>query len=180
MDNETRISLILIDDGWSMVSRIIDAGDWKTASQHEVTISRNGQNMTTPYTMGAAHRVWSCSQSPIGCMPWNTHDKQTIGPMIKGKGMPYVRGRVSLHQEKVLLKCTEPASPSLADVMYSLALDASSVSEGQDFDSWTADFGFSSDSRNAERLFHACIDSWRSLIRLGADMDNLLALFQDY
>lgn len=46
--------------------------------------------------------------------------------------------------------------PTIGDLLSSLALDASSVIDGQSFEEWAGDFGYDTDSRKAERTYRAC------------------------
>lgn len=46
--------------------------------------------------------------------------------------------------------------PTIGDLLSSLALDASSVIDGQSFEDWAGDFGYDTDSRKAERTYNAC------------------------
>lgn len=50
-----------------------------------------------------------------------------------------------------------PILPDLADVLYSLALDASVLDAGS-FEEWAEEFGYDTDSRAAEGLYRACLD----------------------
>lgn len=50
------------------------------------------------------------------------------------------------------------AEPTLADVVYSLASDASAADTARDFADFCADFGYDTDSRKAERTYRACLD----------------------
>ena len=57
------------------------------------------------------------------------------------------------------------AAPELASVLDCLASDSSSV-EGNDFESWASDFGYSTDSRKALKTYNVCVRQMRSLGRL--------------
>lgn len=46
------------------------------------------------------------------------------------------------------------AKPILADVLDSLASDASPIIDVESFEDWAQDMGYSSDSRKAERTYH--------------------------
>lgn len=54
-----------------------------------------------------------------------------------------------------------PRKPRLADVVDSLRSDA--IGCDQSFEDWCADLGYDSDSRRAERTYHACV---RTRVRL--------------
>ena len=48
------------------------------------------------------------------------------------------------------------AAPELDEVLNCLALDAGGVESANGFDDWAAEYGYSSDSRKAERTFRVC------------------------
>jgi hypothetical protein len=48
------------------------------------------------------------------------------------------------------------APPPLADILWSLSLDAS-VLDHPTFESWASDYGYSTDSRRAESIYRACL-----------------------
>lgn len=64
--------------------------------------------------------------------------------------------------------------PDVDDVLNSLALDSHAADET--FEDWASEYGFDTDSRNAERLYKTCQRQTEKLKRfLGADMfDELL------
>lgn len=48
----------------------------------------------------------------------------------------------------------KPQAPHAADVLHSLLMDSDAV--GQSFESWCSEYGYDSDSRKAEAIYHAC------------------------
>jgi hypothetical protein len=67
-----------------------------------------------------------------------------------------------------------PLLPDLADVLASLASDARVIEEGP-FEEWASSLGYDPDSRKAEAIYRACIDTATALIR-AFGMDGLKAL----
>ena len=120
-----------------------------------VTIVRNGQSFQTEFTMGAAHRHYRNNQ-PIQLFCRMTTDQ--------------------LNQNKRSI----PKKPTLTDVMYSLVLDAQCVAFGQTFADFAAELGYDEDSCTAEKAYNGCRDEFFGLQRLGANLDELSELFQDY
>jgi hypothetical protein len=57
-----------------------------------------------------------------------------------------------------------PIEPEAADVVSSLLLDASARQAGS-FEAWADDFGYSADSRDAERTYRACLANADKLAR---------------
>lgn len=180
----------LLDDGWSIKSEVVDPGDYKAASKHRVTVARNGREYATDYTMGCAYRVWIATRGDAewrrvtflagGDSAWTPADRRRLGDPRKGETVPQVAGGVSLHHAKFLQYLTAPATPALDDVLYSLVADTSTVRRGQTFEEWCGDLGYDDDSRTAERSFNACRNTWAALVGMGADLDALDELFQDF
>jgi hypothetical protein len=76
---------------------------------------------------------------------------------------------------------TKPVtSPELRDIMYSLLMDAEAYQ--YTFENWAADLGYDPDSRKAETLYRACLETGRSLagVFTAQELDTLRDLFQDY
>lgn len=71
--------------------------------------------------------------------------------------------------------------PEVCDVVYSCVID-SNVIDYPDFASWAADFGYDVDSRKAEAIYRACMDTaLRMRAALGdAGMEALRTATQDY
>ena len=72
----------------------------------------------------------------------------------------------------------EPRQPKVADVLYSLLIDASA--EQQNFHEWCSDYGHSLDSISALNVYIACLDTAAALRKcfsyeLLAELNTLLA-----
>jgi hypothetical protein len=65
--------------------------------------------------------------------------------------------------------------PEIADVLDSLASDASGYENAPRFEDWASDYGYNSDSRKAERTFRAVYRQTMALrVFLGAEYSRLL------
>lgn len=74
----------------------------------------------------------------------------------------------------------KPSKPKVADVLYSLILDASAADEN--FHDWCANFGYSDDSIKAMNTYKACLETAQAL-RKHFSLDtlrNVRELLQDY
>jgi hypothetical protein len=73
-----------------------------------------------------------------------------------------------------------PVAPTAASVLYSLTLDSSAV--GISFASWCSEFGYDTDSREAERIYRACQDNADKLARIlsSAEQSHIATLLLDY
>jgi len=173
---------ILIKEGWSLDVKLINPGDRKTQSDWSVTINRQGKvGYTTKYHKGAAHRRWLSKDSHR----FNIFCNQSRGlfkdyRILKGKRIPQIINKLSVYMAEALDHYTEPAPPTIDEVIYCLLLDAGGVRHGQAFTEWAANYGYDDDSIKAKSCFEACRDIWSALVRLNADFDELDALFEDY
>lgn len=68
--------------------------------------------------------------------------------------------------------------PTVQDILYSLVSDAQ-CAHGNTFEDFCGELGYDSDSRKAEKLFHACRDTGAKLIRLFGDEQYLKLLAMD-
>ena len=70
--------------------------------------------------------------------------------------------------------------PPAADVVYSLLMDASTTDE--EFEDWAGNFGYSKDSREAERIYKACRLTAAALRRAFSrdELTQLEEAFSDY
>ena len=101
--------------------------------------------------------------------------------MIKGGPLPNTYGRnLVVFEVDILNRYSAPVPPTLAEVVWSLNSDASTVRHGQPFEEWCGFGADDPDSIKALAMFNACRDIWAGLVRLGADFDELDVLFQDY
>jgi hypothetical protein len=71
-------------------------------------------------------------------------------------------------------------APTAADVLSCVILDSEAIE--QSFEDWASDFGYDTDSRKAERIYHECVAQARDAQRvLGASLiAQLRELFADY
>lgn len=71
--------------------------------------------------------------------------------------------------------------PDPVDVFYSLAMDSDVLNYGT-FEEWASEFGYDPDSRSAESIYRACLETALKLrVAIGeAGMDTLKTAFEDY
>lgn len=68
--------------------------------------------------------------------------------------------------------------PDIYEVLDCLASDAAGIENARDFDDWCSEYGYDTDSRKAERIYHTCQRQAASLRRLLGD-DAYQALLWD-
>lgn len=153
----------------------IDDGDaFKTPSKW-VGVIKTGKSIETfDYSQGCGHRIikkrW---------MPLSGGVKMPKG-WKRGESVPFVYGRMTYDQRYVLTHCTEAKTPDRDDFIHCLVMDASCVRHGQTFEEFALEMGYDEDSRKAERIYNACRESHRKMVRLGLDLEKLGKEYQDY
>ena len=167
---------------WTFATHIIDPGGYDRESVHSVTVNHNGRSYATEYRMGCGLRKWKRTFYHGGGY-WDKYRKpgQRVGMLPRLKQPKDCECKD--HQQAIFdefNQLTEPETPTLKDVLSCLLLDASSVRHGQTFDEFANEFGYDTDSRKAEGIYRACIETWQGLTRLGADFDKLEEEFKDY
>lgn len=135
----------------------------------QVTLTRNGRDiLTTDYSAGEAH----CPSNKQGAQQTADYRARVDYELEHGK---------TAHEYPYAIVGGKPILPKLADVLSSLILD-SSVLDAGGFEDWAGDFGYDTDSREAERIYRACLDLALKL-RAGlgeTELQRLRDLFQDY
>lgn len=71
--------------------------------------------------------------------------------------------------------------PALRDVIASLLMDSEAIDSGG-FEEWASDLGYDTDSRKAEAIYRACVDTGLKMRLMFGDaaVTELRELFQDY
>ena len=71
--------------------------------------------------------------------------------------------------------------PKLAEVLYSLILDAS-VSNYDNFESWALEYGYDLDSRQAYTIYEACLEIGLELLKIFSETEltEIRDILQDY
>lgn len=102
----------------------------------------------------------------------------------------YKQGPMSIHQAHIVDRECETGRnqtnntairPDAANVLYSLVMDSSVLDAGS-FEEWAGEYGYDTDSRKAESIYHACLAIALKL-RNGigeAGLQQLREAFQDY
>lgn len=75
-----------------------------------------------------------------------------------------------------LVASVQAVPPTVVDILSSLLLDASAIDEGS-FEDWAASFGYDPDSRKAEKIWKACVETG---LKLRSELgDEILRRFQE-
>lgn len=70
--------------------------------------------------------------------------------------LPFSRHGMTVHDARVFASQHRPRLPSLDDVLLSLALDSRALDLC--FEDWADDYGYDTDSREAERIYRLCVE----------------------
>ncbi len=93
------------------------------------------------------------------------------GPAMRAFDCTLTRGSVQIHMP-FYQGTGHKQPPTAADVVSCMLSDASAL--GLSFEEWCSDTGYDSDSRSAERTYHACIASCKQIkALLGGHFDML-------
>lgn len=133
------------------VGETVRDGEWK-CDQWRVSLSNKNGFWSTDYFTGLGLR-----KLKKGSLPASVHK------LKKG----------TLAYESWERSSLVPTKPSIADVMYSLVLDASAADSN--FHDWCADFGMSDDSIKALNTYKQCLDIDTALKKY-FDRDTLQAI----
>ncbi len=144
-----------------------------------VTLKKDGRDIiTTDYSAGIGHcPSYKNHNSRIhGCKNSLLHDRFITHEVEKGteaQDMPTFGA--------VLGRKNKPILPDAANVVYSLLMDSDAI-EHATFEDWADSTGYDSDSRQAEAIYRACLETGLRLRSgLGDTVLSLLReLFQDY
>lgn len=125
------------------------------------------------YQLGVGHvKPLSYDDFSRAAIRWNPHLKLT--PNEENMSHHWARGvRFASTPENAQLQASlasklaafQKVTPKLEDVCASLLLDGSAFFDGERFEEWAANFGYSSDSIKAKETFEACDKTGRELSR---------------
>lgn len=157
--------------GVKMTTTVVDAGSYDKESKHFVTLEKGNAKHEMTFTKGCGLRVWKNT----ACNPY----RSTRFKFKRGQKVGYYGGRLSVYDAEMLEKMTEPEPVSIDEAVYSLLTDASCVMDGKSYEEFYDEFG---GGRDAYRIYQACMDQWRGLVKLfnPAQIETLQEIYQDY
>ncbi len=135
-----------------------------------ITLTHGRASLTTDYMQGYGH-IPNLPQT----MYWSRkldQDEALRRTCETGRNHFGKDGKPRNHTSRPL-----PA-PELADVLYSLVSD-SDVIEYPTFEDWAENYGYDSDSRQAERTYRACLETALQLRQI-IDLDAARDALEDY
>lgn len=114
-----------------------------------VQVKRNPNMSPDGWSKKAFHYECTITHHPRGC-----GHGPSQGEMVcyYSKGSAHVYGPTEHFHRR-----GKPILPTMAEVLNCLALDALSVDNAEDFESWANDFGYDQDSRKVEATYDTCV-----------------------
>lgn len=131
--------------GYSLSGVLVSFGDIWTKdcppTQFQIVVSKNGTALyTTEYSQGIGH-----------CLYGDERNRNTYGKPVSNNFF----GQKIKFDEREVLRKARPATPTIANVLYCLMMDASGV-QGTSFKNWAAEYGYSDDSIKAQKIYMQC------------------------
>ena len=128
---------------------------------YSVTISRSGKSCRVDYHTGvgwvekSSNGKWNGTRAEQNV----TYDpvKKTIIKTRRSCGYIFTEN-ANLGNDKYRI-----LQPSVGDILHCLRLDAQTLEDSNDFESWADELGFNPDSRKDERIYLACVTQTREL-----------------
>lgn len=144
-----------------------NAGEKRPTINWRVSLTTKSGSLTTDYMQGIGHIPGYYTSNS------RSNDRASLEWSAANKGKYWQNGR-TYHELSL------PA-PALDDVLYSLISDSAAIDAGC-FEYWAEEYGYDTDSREAEATYRACLEIAQQLRTvLGYSvMSKLRELFQDY
>ena len=143
-----------------------------------VTLARDGKTFTTDYMQGIGHVPGSYFSYRPNADNLNTDEVSAE----RGVFFTQLQRWASANSDHGLKFSGKPIpAPHIADVLYSLVLDADVLNYPR-FEDWAPELGYDPDSREGERIYRACLAvalELRALIG-DANIARFRAVLQDY
>lgn len=146
-----------------------------------VTLKRGNNSMSFDYSAGCGHcPANKLKFKPNGNMPFDYH-KELMKRAIADEWEVGVAMKVLHHSQRPYDATNKKILPKDADIIYSIVLDASAIDSGS-FEEWASEFGYDTDSRAAEAVYKACLDTALKLRAIIGDagLRTLQEACQDY
>ena len=156
-----------------------------------VTLKRHNVTLTTDYMQGIAHhpfykQTWGklskeqqMKQMAIEHSAENGSLYRFFGNLYNNYLPAYIKRKDRKEGES--LRTQRLPKPDLKDVLHSLILD-SNVLQHDSFESWAGEFGYDEDSREAKKIYQACLKIALKINQMFTteEREQLQEFYQDY
>lgn len=135
----------------------------KGSSHWDCSIAFASRTMQIFFTQGAAYREWNKPSlnkadpnNPGVIIRAKYHMYQCARPDIRTKHSPVASAyeRESYDLREARKNFTHAKAPKLSDVLMCMALDSQGYENSRDFEDWCSQYGYSTDSRKAEKTYN--------------------------
>lgn len=134
-----------------------DGKVWRSLNWR-VKIQRHGRDVIeTDYAQGEAHTPAYKAKLPSGFKTSDFYARQLREQNVTHEIETGRTARRLGGADGVLMPGVPIPAPSIGDVMQSLARDADAI-DAASFEDWAAEYGYDTDSREAERIYRACLE----------------------
>lgn len=141
-----------------------------------VTIAKGNAKLEADYMQGCAHIPhYSHAFAKLSVYDAAVREACETG---KSRIVPAKNAYDAAQGGRAVPIAREIPAPKFADVLYSLVSDASAI-DFTGFEAWASEYGYDTDSRQAEQTYRACLDIALKL-RAIVDLDEAREAFQDY
>ena len=144
-----------------------------------VTVKRNGRDvLSTDYSAGIAHCPSYDKKPPAA---WDRPARMWPGMVAEFETESGFQAAPFTAWGGLRANKAKPILPDAVDVFYSLTMDSGVLDAGS-FEDWASEYGYDSDSRQAEKTYRACLDIALKLRAAIGDsgMATLRDAFADY
>lgn len=156
MTAKERIEAVAAELGITMVATFVpwslsrNAGEKHSSLNWKVTLRRNGRDiLITDYAAGCGHcPSYRQGRQTIASQAVLRHECETGFPAVFVDGF----------SRAARIPGRKPILPELASVLSSLVSDASAI-DYNCFEDWASDMGYDTDSRSAEAIYRACLET---------------------
>lgn len=142
-----------------------------------VVIAKGGARITTDYGQGVAH-LPHYSQQFARLVVYDNAVREAC-ETGKSRLLPRKNNGYDACQEDRHFKTGKPVPPpALVDVLWCLVMDAG-VIDYAGFEEWASEYEYDTDSRKAETVYRACLDTALKLRQI-LDLDEAREAFEGY
>jgi hypothetical protein len=159
--DKTEITATLATLGLTVAAKFVpfsqsrNKGEDRKTLNWTVTVQRNGRDvLTTDYSAGVAHCPSYAKPVP---RDWEKNPKSWQKDATDFECESGLPARFHHWARGFRGDTAKPILPDPVDVLYSLAMD-SFVLDAGGFEDWASEFGYDTDSRQAESLYRACLE----------------------
>lgn len=178
--NETELNTIIEQLGLTYNAQFVPTKQPAATVPHPqlhwvCTLAKGAQSMSVPYHQGCAHVIRYQRYHKT------TYDKGLHDEMIRQACETGIVHTNWAQDRTYLHKTIKQPKPKLADILYALVME-SDVLNCSGFEDWATNYGYNTDSREAERTYRQYLEQSLQLRNLigQSKFDELITAFQDY